>query len=81
MNKNGLPIYMTSPETMTPALTIHVGASNTGWEVKSEILEASGYWTGRKRDFNQCKGTEDDLVCCCDGLCAVKPDSFIKPAI
>ncbi|CEI96712.1 hypothetical protein RMCBS344292_10869 [Rhizopus microsporus] len=50
MNKNGLPIHMTSPETLTPTLTIHVDASNTGWGVKSEILEISGYWTEEEKE-------------------------------
>ncbi|CEG68961.1 hypothetical protein RMATCC62417_05116 [Rhizopus microsporus] len=50
INKNGLPIHMTSPETLTSALTIYVDALNMGWRVKSEILENSGYWTEEEKE-------------------------------
>ncbi|KAG1439205.1 hypothetical protein G6F46_014159 [Rhizopus delemar] len=47
--KNGLPIHVTPPEILMPKLTIHVDASNTGWGVKSNVMETSGFWTEEEK--------------------------------
>ncbi|EIE81122.1 hypothetical protein RO3G_05827 [Rhizopus delemar RA 99-880] len=48
--KNGLPIHVTPPEILMPKLTIHVDASNTGWRVKSNVMETSGFWTEEEKE-------------------------------
>ncbi|KAG1630100.1 hypothetical protein G6F44_011435 [Rhizopus delemar] len=47
---NGLPIHLTPPKSLTPTLTIHVDASNTGWGVKSNVMETSGFWTEEEKE-------------------------------
>lgn len=46
--KNGLPIHPASPKT--PAITIHVDASNTGWGISSPLVQDSGFWTQKEID-------------------------------
>lgn len=50
--KNGLPVQTIQIQKSTPAMTIHVDASETGWGIKSNLLTTSGYWTTREKDLS-----------------------------
>jgi hypothetical protein len=50
--KNGLPIQVLPINLQNIDLTIHVDASQTGWDVQSELITISGFWTKEEQELS-----------------------------